>query len=187
LRGQNPKRKGWAGWGLVFCSLYFLYSLSNKLTTDHKVKYALLHQHIHYSDYFTTPAPFNNWLWFIIVKADSGYFTGYRSVFDQNDSMDFRFFSRNERLLKPFDGQEDLEQLLLFSQGYYTIGHSPHGLVFNVLRFGQILGWEYPDAEFVFHYYLQDPDANRLIVQRGRFTGWNRRTIGFYLRRIRGN
>ena len=186
LRNHHRKRKRWAGWGLVFCSLYFLYSLVNKIETDNAARYALLHQHIHYSTYFTTPAPFNNWLWFVVAEVDSGYYAGYRSVFDKNDSVDFRFFPRNKMLLKSVGDRKDLELLLRFAQGYYTVDHSDRGLVFNVLRFGQIQGWEYPDAPFVFHYYLQDPDANGLIVQRGRFAGWNRQAFGFYLKRIFG-
>jgi len=186
LPGHRRERKRWAGWGLVFCSLYFGYSLVNKFETDNKARYALLRQHIHYLDYFTTPAPFNNWLWFVVAEVDSGYYAGYRSVFDKNDSVDFRFFPRNEVLLKPLGDQKDLELLLRFSQGYYTVDHSDRGLVFNVLRFGQIQGWEYPDAPFVLHYYLQDPDANGLIVQRARFAGWNRQAVRFYLKRIWG-
>jgi inner membrane protein len=186
LHRHHRKRKQWAGWGLVFCSLYFGYSLMNKFTIDNGARYTLLKQHIHYSGYFTTPAPFNNWLWFVVAKVDSGYYSGYRSVFDTSDSMDLRFFPRGEELLSPLGNQKDLVQLLRFSQGYYTVEHSGRGLVFNVIRFGQIQGWEYPDAPFVFHYYLQDPDANGLVVQRGRFAGWNRQAVRFYWRRIWG-
>jgi inner membrane protein len=186
LHSRHRSRKRWAGWGLVFCSLYFGYSLVNKFTIDNGARYALLKQHIHYSGYFTTPAPFNNWLWFVVAEVDSGYYAGYRSVFDNRDSMDLRFFPRNERLLKPLGSQHDLAQLLRFSQGYYTVEHSDRGLVFNVIRFGQIQGWEYPNAPFVFHYYLQDPGANGLVVQRGRFAGWNHQAVKFYLRRIFG-
>ena len=186
LHRQNRKRKQWARWGLIFSSLYFLYSLANKVNTDKNARYALLHQRIHFSDYLTTPAPFNNWLWFVVAKTDSGYFVGYRSVFDHGDSIDLRYFPRNDVLLKPMGERNDLVQLLRFADGYYTVGNSGSGLEFNVLRFGQILGWEYPDSSFVFHYELQDEDANNLVVQRGRFAGWNRKTVGFYLKRIRG-
>jgi inner membrane protein len=186
LRRYNPKRNQWAKWGLILCALYFLYSLVNKYNADRQSAYALTKQRIHFSDYFTTPAPFNSWLWFVVARTDSGYFVGYRSVFDHSDSMGFRFFPRNNHLLHQLGNRRDLSQLLRFSQGYYTIGNSNRGLEFNVLRFGQVLGWEYPDGPFVFHYYLQDPDANRLVVQRGRFAGWNTRTIRFYIRRITG-
>jgi inner membrane protein len=179
-------RKTWARWGLIICSLYILYSLANKFTVDNDSRYALLHQQIHYSRYFTTPAPFNNWLWFVVAEVDSGYYAGYRSVFDQTNSIDFGFFPRNGGLLKPFLAQEGVGQLLRFSQGFYTVGHSEDGLEFNILRFGQKQGWQEPSAPFVFHYYLQDPDANHLVIQRGRFAGWNRESLKFFLRRIRG-
>ena len=96
------------------------------------------------------------------------------------------FFAKNDFLLKPFAGQKDFKSLILFSQGYYTAESSTQGIIFNDLRFGQIMGWQNPDAHFVFHYYLQDADANVLVVQRGRFAGWDREKLKFFWRRIRG-
>ena len=183
---QVSKRKTWARLGLVFCGLYLLYSLVNKLKIDNDTRYTLLHQHIHFSRNFTTPAPLNCWLWFVVAEVDSGYYTGYRSVFDRTDSIGLVFFPRNKELLSPLQNREDISQLLQFSQGFYTIGQSEHGLVFNVLRFGQMQGWKDSSAPFVFHYYLQDPEANHLVLQRGRFGGWNREAFKFFIRRIRG-
>jgi inner membrane protein len=60
-------------------------------------------------------------------------------------------------------------------------------LVFNDLRFGQIIGWEEPTERFVFHYFLSHPEDNKLVVQRGRFSGWTRSTPQRLLQRIRGN
>jgi inner membrane protein len=179
-------RKTFARLSLAFSSMYILYCLANKFKVDNDSRYALLHQQIHYSRYFTTPAPFNSWLWFVVAEADSGYYTGYRSVFDQTDSVTLSYFPRNARSLQPFLGQEGVRQLIRFSQGFYTVGHSGDGLVFNILRFGQVQGWQDPSAPFVFHYYLQDPDANHLVVQRGRFSGWNRESLKVFLHRIRG-
>jgi inner membrane protein len=183
---QGSKRKAWARSGLILCSLYFFYALFNKFKIDNDSRYALLHQHIHYSEYLSTPAPFNNWLWFVTAKVDSGYYSGYRSVFDKTDSINFHFSPRNDSLLKTIRDQEDLGQLLRFSQGFYTATNSENGVVFNVLRFGQMQGWQDPAAPWVFHYYLQDPDANHMVVQRGRFAGWNRKSVSAFIRRIKG-
>ena len=81
---------------------------------------------------------------------------------------------------------EDLQRLVRFSQGYYTIDRYDSTLVFNDLRFGQIIGWRNPDARFVFHYFLQKPDDNSLVIQRGRFTDWDKAAVLSLLRRIRG-
>ena len=83
---------------------------------------------------------------------------------------------------------EELQHLLRFSQGYYTVEKWGDTLVFNDLRFGQIVGWHNPKEKFVFHYFLQHPVAgNELVVQRGRFAKWNWMTTKSLLQRIAGN
>ena len=144
-------------------------------------------QHIPHERYFTTPAPLNNWLWFVVAGNDTGYYVGYRSVFDTKPTMSFEYFPRNDSLLKPVNDHEDLQRLIRFSQQFYTVEKWTDTLVFNDLRFGQILGWQHPKEKFVFHYYLQYPGSNALVVQRGRFEGWNRQTAKFLLQRIWGN
>ena len=83
--------------------------------------------------------------------------------------------------------REDVRELMRFSQGYYTAEQWKDTLVFNDLRFGQMRGWENGQARFVFHYYLQRPGDNEVILQRGRFAGWNRETIRVFIRKIRGD
>jgi inner membrane protein len=187
LHRNSRKRRLWATFGLLFCSLYLFYCISNKVKIDNRARYALIQQHIHYKSYFSTPTPFNSWLWYIVAETKDGFQIGYRSVFDRNDQITFRYFARNDSLLIPFRHLRDLDQLLQFSQGYYTASLSTLGIVFNDLRFGQVMGWQDPDAAFVFHYFLEKPDANRLVVQRGRFAHWNKQTFRNLLHRIGGN
>ena len=186
LNRFNKRRKFVAGFGLFFCSVYLLYCLTNKFRIDNSVRYSLTHRGIHYNRYFVTPTSFNNWLWYAVAETDSGYYIGYRSVFDKNSEIEFSYFPRNDSLLKPWEGQKDLQELILFSQGYYTAELSGQGILFNDLRFGQIMGWQYSNAHFVFHYRLDNPDANHLVVQRGRFAGWDWKNIKIFIRRIRG-
>jgi len=80
-----------------------------------------------------------------------------------------------------------VQDLIRFSQGFYTIENWGDTLVFNDLRFGQIIGWHDPKERFVFHYFLQLPDANTLVIQRGRFAKWNWETTRSLIRRMRGN
>jgi inner membrane protein len=83
--------------------------------------------------------------------------------------------------------QEEVKQLKKFSQGFYVAEKWNDSLVFNDLRFGQIMGWEDPNARFVFHFILQPGADNTMVVQRGRFQNWNSRTIFGFIRRIREN
>jgi inner membrane protein len=188
LRRSHPARKKWLMFGLIPATLYFPITAINKISVDNNIKRSLAQKNIHYTDYFTTPTPFNSMLWYAVANTDSGYYIGYRSVFDDKDRpTGFTFFYRNEHLLQNVESTEDLKKLKRFADRYYTVEKWNDTLVFNVLRFGQMLGWQHPKARFAFHYYLNPRFDNTLVVQRGRFEGWNRRTLLIMWRRILGS
>ena len=187
LRRWHAQRIKWVYIGLCCSGLYLLYCLFNKSRVESDVKYILNKQRISYSRYFTTPAPLQNWLWFVVAGNDSGYYVGFRSLFDNKKEIPFQFFARNDSLLTSSENTESIQQLIRFSQDFYTVEKYGDTLVFNDLRFGQNTGWQNPGARFVFHYYLSYPKENALVVQRGRFEGWNMQTITFLLKRIKGN
>lgn len=188
LNPYHPKRTLWWVVGVILPFVYLAYCGINKLTIDHRVRESFALQHIPHERYFTTPAPLNNWLWFTVAGNDSGYYVGFRSVFDRKQEMDFQFFPRNDSLLEPVKDHEDLQKLIRFSKQFYTVEKWNDTLVFNDLRFGQILGWQNPKERFVFHYFLEHPDkTNKLVVQRGRFAGWNKEAVKNLWNRIRGN
>jgi inner membrane protein len=187
LKRDSKARKFWASFGLIISSLYLCYCLINKSTIDARVSKELVRQKIDQYRYFTTQTPLNDWLWCIVAENKQGYNIGYLSVFDRREAIDFHFFPRNDSLLAPFRNREDIRLLVRFSQGYYTAERWNDTLVFNDLRFGQIKGWEYPVAHFVFHYFIQRPQDNLVILQRGRIAGWDKQTLQAYIRRIRGN
>ncbi len=187
LKRHNRKRTAWARFGLAMSSLYFFYCIHNKVKMDSYVKGSLQAQHIGYENYFTCPTAFNNWLWYIVVKTGPGFYIGYRSVFDDDRPVSFHYFPRKEVLLEPVRDHQDLQQLKRFSKGYYTVEYWHDTLVFNDLRFGQITGWRDTGSHFTFHYYLQHQLDNKLVVQRGRFEGWNRQVLGSLIKRIEGN
>jgi inner membrane protein len=172
--------------GLSASLLYTGYCISNKLRIEEKMRDVLAAQSFTYKRFMTTPAPFQNWLWFAIAETDSGYYTTYISVFDRNGSNRLSFFPRNENLLQEVNEKTEAKKLIRFSQGYYTLEKNRDTIVMNDLRFGQITGWDDPFIGFSFHYYLQPATDNKLVVQRGRFANWNKRTWRAFVRRIRG-
>jgi inner membrane protein len=146
----------------------------------------LYKQNINYKQYFTTPAPLQNWLWYVVAGNEKGYYIGFRSLLDPQNKLDLIYFEKNDSLLKAVDDHLDVNQLKRFSKEFYTVEKWNDTLVFNDLRFGQILGWENKRGRFVFHYFLLHPEDNKLVVQRGRFKGWNWQTITNLISRIRG-
>jgi inner membrane protein len=187
IRRKDKRRVFWWKFGLGMSLLYLGYCTFNKLKIDADVKQLLASEHIAHNRYFTTPAPLQNWLWFVVAGNEKGYHIGYRSLFDREHKMSFEFFPKNDSLLAPFLKEEDLHRLVRFSQQFYTVERYRDTLVFNDLRFGQEIGWEDPKGKFAFHYYLQYPLENKLVVQRGRFARWNGEVVRSLLKRIRGN
>ncbi len=186
-KSRHPKRIFWWRFGLLMSSLYLGYCVINKFKIDGDVRDILAKQHIVHTRYFTTPAPLQNWLWYVVAGNDSGYYVGFRSLFDSRKQIDFQYFPRNDSMLARVRDHEDLQQLIRFSQQFYTVEKWNDTLVFNDLRFGQIIGWQNPREQFVFHYYLQHTGANTLVVQRGRFARWDWGVFRSLLKRIVGN
>ena len=78
-------------------------------------------------------------------------------------------FPRNEFLLDSVEDTEALQKLKRFSQEFYTAEKWNDTLVFNDLRFGQMMGWQNPRNKFVFHYFLKDSADNTLGCSAGSF------------------
>lgn len=186
LKRTNQRRRFWWAFGLALPALYLLYSLNNKRIINTELKNSLQKQNISYTRYFSTPAPLQNWLWFVVAGTDSGYNVGYRSLYDKTENIHFTYFLRKDSLLSTVKNTKEVKQLVRFSQDFYTVEKWNDTVVFNDLRFGQIIGWQKPENHFVFHYFLDYPEANGIVVQRGRFAEWDKEVFRNFLRRIRG-
>lgn len=187
LKKWKRSRKTWVRFGLGISAFYLAYCLFNKYTMDQNVKTILEKQEIKYERYFSTPAPLQNWLWYVVAGNDSGYHVGFSSLFDRDKVIRFTYFPRNDSLLKNVSDHEEVQKLIRFSQQFYTVEKWNDTLVFNDLRFGQVVGWHDPQQKFVFHYFLDHPADNKMVVQRGRFKNWDKETFFSLVRRVKGN
>ncbi|QEC56405.1 metal-dependent hydrolase [Flavisolibacter ginsenosidimutans] len=184
LHKSHKRRVMWIRTGIFVSAIYLCIAIVNKIIVDNAVQRNLSAQNKS-TDFFTTPSPFNSLLWFVAAKEKNGYYTAYRSVFDK-DTMRFTFFPRNETLTDTVGNQKDLHSLKDFAQGYYTFERWGDTTVLNVLRFGQEVGWYNPTDRFCFHYYLNFPAQNDLVVQRGRFEHWTKESLNAFFRRMFG-
>ncbi len=168
--------------------IYLCISVFNKIVAMKYFEATLSGQNISRQEYFITPTPFNNLLWYGVARSDSGYHIGHLSVFDDKTKpVSLNFFPQNDSLLTNLPGHPDIKDLKHFGDRFYTVERWNDTLVLNVLRFGQMIGWQQPKSHFAFHYFLNEGYANDLVVQRGRFEGWNRSTLTFMFRRIQGS
>ena len=184
LHKSHKRRMMWIRTGIAVSALYLCIAIVNKIIVDGAVKRNLVAQNKP-TEFFTTPSPFNSLLWFVVAKERNGYYTAYRSVFDKGP-MTFTFFAKNEAASDSVSNQKDVDALKEFAQGYYTFERWHDTTVMNVLRFGQVVGWYNPKEHFAFHYYLNLPKENDLVVQRGRFEHWNHQSTVAFFRRMFG-
>ncbi len=188
-RTNSTRQKFWWKLGILAPAVYLLICSFNKVSVMFAAERIMQKEHVEHKRFFVTPTPFNSLLWYVVADADSGLYSGYRSVFDSKDTIHFTYFPKNDKYLSEASSGEDtttINNLKKFSQGFYTIQKWQDTLVFNDLRFGQIVGWHDPNEKFAFHYFIRHRD-NGMAVQRGRFAGWNKETIRSLLRRIKGN
>lgn len=187
LRNKSRERRIWWWAGIGISCIYLTYAIVNKTIIDRSVRKNLIAQGISTKNYFTTPTPFNSWLWYAIAKDKKGYYVSYRSVFDSKKQMSFHYFSRNDSLLDLVHNKEEVKDMTRFANGFYTVERKNDTTIFNVLRFGQVVGWHDPKEKFAFYYFLDCPGSNEVVAQRGRFEKWNEETISSFIRRIKGN
>lgn len=185
VKSKLAYRKRIAVCAVCLSILYLGYATTNKMYIDKVVAQHLKKGNITENGFFTSPTILNSLLWYIVVKQHDGYKVGYRSVFDKADSIAFKEVKRNDYLIAEAPDKEDVAKLIQFSSGYYTIDKWNDTLVLNVLRFGQV-GWQDPSARFAFHYFLNKPEDNKLVIQRGRFKNMNRERISNFIKRIKG-
>lgn len=184
LHKSHQRRVHWIATGVLVSALYLGIAVFNKWTVDRDVKKSLALQK-RPLDFFSTPSPFNTLLWFVAVQDTGGYYTAYRSVFDTG-KIDFTFFPRNDSIAGRVQNQKDLRLLKEFADGFYTCEQWGDTTVLNVLRFGQEAGWYNPHDHFAFHYYLNLPQENDLVVQRGRFEHWDKKSLSAFFRKMLG-
>jgi inner membrane protein len=186
FRMKFQRRRFWWQFGLCTAGLYLASAVWHKWQIDNTMRSFLAQQKISEARYFTTPAPLQHWLWFVVAGNDAGYHVGYRSVFDRSDSLQLTYFPRGDSLLLHTPYTADVARLKTFSQGFYTVEKWSDTLVFNDLRFGQQVGWLHPKAPFAFHYYVNLPTENKTVVQRGRFADWDAAATRAFWQRLWG-
>lgn len=183
---QHRRRRQPVAIALSLSGIYLFLGVIFKIIIDNKVHRQLSEIGVKPKQYFSTPTPLNNLLWYIVAEKDSGYYIGYRSLLDGNRETTFRFSCRNAAYLTGAKDQAEIARLVRFSQGFYTVEMEHDTIKFNDLRFGEIIGWADTASHCIFYYYPQHPGANDLVVQRGRFAKWDGQQLRIFLRRIAG-
>lgn len=163
------KRRKWNRAGLWISSVYFVFTLINKLYVQSVIEGSIAEKHIEVTDVVTTPTPLNNFLWMSYSKDATGYWFGYYSIFDKSKDIEFYHVNKKEELLSSYEKDESVVLLKRFSKGHYIMSQHDSLTFFNDVRFGQMGGWNGPDSAFVFSYKLAKNADNSTALDRSRF------------------
>lgn len=180
----HPRRGLWWRVGLLVPLLYVFYAMVHKYEVVKDVEAGVSTATGVSGKMLVTPAPFQHWLWFVVISERNGYWLGYRSVFDTGSYRPQTFVPQQAHWLEDVKDHESLQKLVRFSRGFYSVDRDARGLLLNNLRFGQVLGWRYPDRGFVFRYYLSHPQDSELLIQQGRIQGWSMPEWRYYAARV---
>lgn len=155
--------------GIVLSSCYLLFGAYHKITFDRLIEKTLAEREIAYNRFTSNPVILNNFLWNVVVDADSAY---YHSVFSFNDRPraigEFRVFPKNHQLVEKYEGERAFETLKWFSNNYYSIMELPDStLQFNDMRFGTFGSTAAVDdpSQYIFKFILEEKNGVLMAYQ----------------------
>lgn len=151
--------------GIGLSTSYLLLALLIKFYVNHQFVDSLNMQNRTFQRYMTTPTPLNIILWRGVFEDENGYWTGYYSIFDRQDSIQFEYVTRNQYLIASKRHEPAVERLIWFADGYYCITEEDNNLYFNDLRFGKLSFQANDPGGFIFSYKIHD-DVEPLSAER---------------------
>ena len=133
----TKKRANYIGIGVA--SLYLASTFYTKSIMNKVVAANLNEQNIQFEEYITYPSIFNTVLWQTTIKTADAYYYGYYSMLSKEKTIQFIKLPKNHDLIEKYKGEEYLNILLWFANGYYNVVEQADGsIVFNNLRFGMM-------------------------------------------------
>lgn len=105
--------------GLVFSSLYLLFTLANKQHIEQVFNTQLEEQNLPYFRMLTVPVKVGNMVWYGVAKDKEHLHIGKYSMLE-NNKIEFNTFPINDQLLNVLD-EELVYKMKWFAQGFYTV------------------------------------------------------------------
>jgi inner membrane protein len=163
LRQASGKRRAINYGGIALSCLYLAVTFVNQFEARQVFAASLREQHIDTQRLMIGPTPFNSILWCCIAEQRDGFRIGYYSLLDTQKQVRFSHVPRNAALIENFKGRKAVEQLVWFSNGYYTVHQQQGRLVFDILKLG-ILSLDADDSQVVFSFVIQPEEHGGLHV-----------------------
>lgn len=150
-------RKKYVLIGIYLSSFYLLLTCSLKLYALQQFDKALKTQNIVYDDLIVKPTAFNCILWNANIATKDAYFLSDYSLLD-TQPITFKKYSKNNKLARQLEGNNDFEKLKTISEGWFIITKKDNHFYFNDLRFG-LLTNDSEKTQFAFSYVFKEENG----------------------------
>ncbi len=115
-------------------------------------------QNFHVKRFMVCPTALNTLLWYAVAEEETGYRIGFYSLLDEDQDIRFQSVPRQSELLGDLAESYEVDRLIWFADGYYTVRKHDQGVVLHILKFGKLNLLEdeqlYP---FSYHVYRRSP------------------------------
>lgn len=184
---ESLKRKRINQLGLIISSFYMILTIAFKWLAYPKFIKTLEKQNIDYIEVKTRPTPLNSILWSANVKLKDGFITGYYSLLDKTENVEYsNLIPQNLHLLKGLENEKKVKQLIKISEGWFTLEKKEGKLLFNDLRFGQN-GIDAENSKFIFSFELKYNESGEFeVIEQPRTIEQGGALISSLFERIKG-
>ncbi|WP_018477979.1 metal-dependent hydrolase [Pontibacter roseus] len=173
--------------GLAISTAYVAFSFVAKAYANRAFEESLQQQDIRYTSYISKPTPMNTLFWAVTAESKDGYYTGFYSLLDKDNDINYAFEPREAHLLEPYLPHPRLERLLEITKGYYAVAEAEKGIYIQDLRFGRFDGWQKGKGQYVFVYHVWRGDDGELHFDEvNNRPNVDKAYLQAYLRRILG-
>jgi inner membrane protein len=122
--------------GLGLSMAYLVWAFGAAVFVERRVTEKLARQEVSYSQFISSPAPFNTLLWRVVGIDKHRYFETYFSLFDRETPLSIVFYPRNLALMASIEEHPPVVKLKRFTRGYYAFSIVDEDVVMTDLRMG---------------------------------------------------
>ena len=152
--------------GIGISCIYMLFTFYNKYKVNQVFKASLQEEGYTYDRFMTSPTILNNLLWQGTAEGDTAYYNGTYSILDEKPVVkEWVVIPKRHELLDDYKEDRTVKVLQWFSNDYWAARPGPDGQIqFNDLRFGTFGKNEEGEAEFIFHFLLEEQDGEMIAI-----------------------
>lgn len=123
-------------YSFMFSCLYLVWGYGIQLWMENQTKNALALQNITYSQVQVSATAFNTLLWRIVVVDDKHYYEGFKSLFESDDTFQFKRYDRGAQLIEKTENLAAYQRINWFTNGLFKLEKQGNVIVASDLRMG---------------------------------------------------